>query len=190
MGRSRAHGRGDPADDPRVLLNRRRASAWSGSARPGALRVAQEPAVYQSLVAALRCPACARLSPEDESTGIQVGELPWDGEPPLVVRVGDRFRGGFRALLAAGFREVKPPVAGEAARLLVDWECPHCAAAALWAVAGVRSEGGVSVLASLEAARTMETLRSVHATSGLLVDVIAFGEADFVAAVAASLAHG
>jgi hypothetical protein len=91
-------------------------------------------------------------------------------------------------LLGSGFREVKPRSRGETARLLVDWQCPHCGAAGLWAVVQVLEDDGSSRVTGIEAApRTPETLHSVHAVSGLLADAYAFGKEEVLPEILAAL---
>ena len=144
--------------------------------------------MYQSFVAALECPVCHRVSPESDSTGMQTSRLPLEGPVRFRIVVGDRIRMDFPRLELAGYRVVREPGPSEMCRVLVDWECPHCGTAYLWAVIYISFQHEWATVDWIESAPcTRETLDSVHAASGLIVNYYASGSGHWFEDVAAAM---
>ena len=137
----------------------------------------------------MTCPVCTRTSPADTSTNMQISELPSATDPPLYIRIGDRFRMRFDDVIARGFKTLGREPGDQSFSLLLPWHCPNCNTYNLWARVEFQTEGEWAKVVSIKSVdRSPETLDDVDAVSNLIVNQYAFGIQDWVPIVAAAVA--
>lgn len=78
--------------------------------------------MYDTFIAALRCPICGRISPADDTTNMttKLRDEP-DGS---FFHVGDALPIDHSTMQDSGYYAVQPP--SEPVRIGQIWECPHC----------------------------------------------------------------
>jgi len=78
--------------------------------------------MYDTFMAALRCPVCGRISPADDTTNMttKLRDEP-DGS---LFRVGDALAIHHATMEDSGYYAVQPPA--EPVRIGQIWECPYC----------------------------------------------------------------
>lgn len=98
---------------------------------------------FDHFIAALRCPNCGKISPEDTSTNMQTRIQVHPSNRYL--RVGDTV--DMIDPETAGYLLVRKPLPSEPIHILEVWECPWCGQAFNWAEVVVRDDVIVSITA-------------------------------------------